>query len=292
MFEAPAAKRVKRFELFSSEADIEANLLPDDVNQDENTLPDYGFDYEFVESNVVAPVEEARKEETFQFNLFRTATKTTSNVKNSEPESNATANTNPTQEAQEPQVALISIRSPTPEPSGATGPGGLNRPRPDSFYFTASAPSSALEKLHQEYSKSTISGEAILTGSRRPWPGTHLPWRIISFPTHLKQIVEDRTGTKDVGLSVQSQAPAVTTSDMIAARKARQRPRPSKKRRDLLKKKSVHRQALIDASKTKEEHEKEKRNKKNRERKLKRRAKERREKEEVKNSGVEAEEID
>ncbi|KAJ8606809.1 hypothetical protein MRB53_040676 [Persea americana] len=143
------------------------------------------------------------------------------------------------------QPALISIRSPTPEATAFLG-----------------------------------EGETILKDSARSWPGMHLSWRILSLPAHPKQIVVNRVS--EIGTRLHNNDSASKLSKPVSLREPSRRPRPSKKRRDLSKKKFAHRQALIDETKTKEEHEKEKRNKKNRDRKMKRRAKERREKDEAK----------
>ncbi|KAK5945894.1 hypothetical protein PMZ80_000033 [Knufia obscura] len=276
MFEVPAAKRVKRTKL-SDNGPINDSLEQapgeehDQSSKEENGPVDYGFEYDFIEphpattSKIYQAADAQPAEEALQFNLFR-PTSRPSAAKNSE----STTATRPDSQA---QPALISLRSPSPPT--ATDPANLKfrTERPDSYYFTASISPTRLKNLRDGYAQCAITTATIQHQSSRPWPGTHLSWRVITLPAHRKQIVVHKaepasTITKPVSTPIPPNS---------AGRGARAR--PSKKRRDLLKLKAQRRQRVIDESKTKEEHEKEKRNKKNRERKLKRRAKERREKE-------------
>lgn len=290
MFETPAAKRVKRSELLENLEGVGTDLQKDDASADENSVPNYGFEYEFVESTIAPPVLENAKEESFQFNLFKAPSKAQVQTGKSEPETEI-EDLPSAPNAAKAQPVLISIRSPTPEFSGEAAEGGLSRSRPDTFYFTASISSSTL-RLRQEYAEAATTGEIVVSDSLRAWKGTDLSWRVLNLPAHPKQIVEDRTAEAEQWSSKNAGESTATVNGSAAVNHAQRRPRPSKKRRDLLRRKANHRQTIIDATKTKEEHEKEKRNKKNRERKLKRRAKERKEKEEAKGAVIETEASD
>lgn len=283
MFEVPAVKRVKRSEIFDHDIDAEADIQVNDASTEEITVLNYGFEYDFVDSNIQPTQSENMKEETFEFNLFRANPK--AQLPPSSGESKLEARDTSAQHTSKSEPALISIRSPTPEPSGEAAEGRLSRSRPDAYYFTASTSYTTLNRLHQEYSKSAVSGENILNESKKSWGGMHLSWRVLHLPAHVKQFVEDRTA-KAEDVHLKDAVNQIKTSTATSMRNTQRRARPSKKRRDLTRRKSAHRQAVIDETKTKEEHEKEKRNKKNRERKLKRRAKERKEKEEAKTSVV------
>lgn len=275
MFETPAAKRLKRSELFSVGVEVQQSDLrfqdeAEQEHQQDETGINYGFEYDFVQEHQYQTSLDQQAQETdeYQFNLFRPSSKpiVKLNLQNSE--------STPKVEAQPP---LISLRSPSPDAtfnSTATC-------RPSSYYFTSSLPQATLTNLRKSYNDSAISTTALLKKSQFSWPGTSLPWRVIHLPAHRKQVVIH---------NFVSQSTATLPTEISASedKVIRRRTRPSKKRRDLLKLKAAKRQALIDESKTKEEHEREKKNRKNRERKLKRRAKERREKDE-KRAGAELE---
>lgn len=273
MFEVPAAKRLKRSELFDYDPkDVlgpESDIETIENNESENEPPSYSFEYDLVKQQPTTPssyaqeTDLAKEEAAFQFNLFRPLAKpVTSKTK----DDNQLANAQP-----DPQPALISLRSPSPPAADPAKP-KFRTHRADSYYFTASISPSRLTCLRNAYSQSAISAATVQALCARSWPGAYLPWRVVHLPAHRKQVLVHK-GAAVVSLSPKGQS---SLDDV----KARSRARPSKKRRDLLKLKAERRQRVVDESKTKEEHEKEKKNKKNRERKLKRRAKERKEKEE------------
>ncbi|KAK5103314.1 hypothetical protein LTS08_002727 [Lithohypha guttulata] len=286
MFEIPGAKRVKRTEFFERDNDNEQRTLIDgqkkhsDVDVDE-TLPDYGFDYEFIDQTTTASTQQAEttseKEQTFQFNLFRPAPQSSQKQSSALTPSTETTCQNTTGSV----PALISIRSPSPAVSQEAERGLYHTSRPDSYYLTSCVPPEKQQRLRESYAAAAVTGNFILdTLSTRHWPGASLSWRVIHLPTNRKQVVLQKTPS----LTKLPSSSTVKGTAMINNENPRtgRRPRPSKKRRDLLRDRAAKRQRIIDESKSKEEHEKEKRNKKNRERKLKRRAKERREKEEKK----------
>lgn len=273
MFKIPAAKRLKRSELFNDNTDAQ-QLDPESQDeepqehQDHLAKPDYGFEYQFFQErhDTAKPEQHIREAEEYQFNLFKPSSKPIGKSNAEGDKFSTKGNAGPT---------LISLRSPSPDPTSTS----VATSRPSSYYFIASLPQSTLTALCKSYLDSAISGTALFEKSQTSWPGTSLPWRVIHLPTHRKQLVIDATASN-------STAVVPITLSAIEDRANRHHCRPSKKRRDLLKQKAAKRQAIIDESKTKEEHEREKRNRKNRERKLKRRAKERREKDE-KRAGAE-----
>lgn len=299
MFEVPSAKRVKRSELFDLEnedqnavvtqGNVKNEPLKDESdghNDDEDILPDYGFEYDFVSPNVnstsdsrtqQAAISEETKPiekdpEIYQFNLFAPAKPSKSITSQPRPPP-------PTTNDQQPnsQPLQISIRSPSPVPE-AISQGTLRSLRPDTHYFTSAFPPATLESLRTTYLAAAITPSTIQQLSKFPWPGTYQPWRVINLPAHSKQIILHKPSHGTI--------PYTAKPPLHSETRSRRRARPSKKRRDLAKAKAQKRQISIDETKTKEEHEREKRNRKNRERKIKRRAKERREKEGAKGGEV------
>lgn len=57
-------------------------------------------------------------------------------------------------------------------------------PRPDSYYF-ASELSAA---QNARFSYSAVSGDEVLSRSRTPWPGCHMPWRVITISSFGKVV--------------------------------------------------------------------------------------------------------
>lgn len=295
MFEVPAAKRVKRSQLFEDDTSdlnesISAAKLGESSNNESqpDVVPSYGFEYDFVDQPPLLtaslnkkqvpdePNQPQEEAETFQFNLFRP--NTTRKPPSPQPKDKDTAE--PPSNPQPVLVpALISLRSASPV--SATDPSlAYRQHRPDSYYFTvtASTPPDALKSLRASYADSAISADTINKHLARAWPGTYLPWRVVELPAHKRQVVVHRIGLTASSASAGSgDVPARSLGEQASTGR---RARPSKKRREVRKGKARARQRIIDESKTKEEHEKEKRNRKNRERKLKRRAKERRDREE------------
>ena len=274
MFDLPTAKRLKRSDFFDNEPieaqhdNIEEDVVAADKSIDDQ-IPSYGFEYDFItqqtiepSANVQTPDIQAEAEEAFQFNLFKPASKP------------PIPTTNDTNQILEPQPALISLRSPSPQPTNIHFP----TDRPPSYYFTASLSPATLSRLRARYAECAITPATLQARASTPWPGTHLPWRIISLPAYAKQVVVHDPGTS-----------AGSSLKPVLEPENRKRTRPSKKRRDLLKVKAERRVRVIDETKSKEEHEREKRSKKNRERKLKRRAKERKEREEARAKGGDVE---
>lgn len=278
MFENPAAKRVKRWEL----SDDEHILEPKKHNSstaDEAAVPNYGFEYDFIElqsssTGQVKPADSTKNDdEAFHFNLFRPAAKRRTSIQADSYLSNTGFDSN-NQSGQVSRPALISIRSPSPAAEPESDTKVYEDPRSDSYYFTSCLPTTKLQELQESYEAAAISVSQLQSLKQRSWPGTGLPWRVVHLPAHRKQVVVHKVTLKD-------QASAMTSSTTINNDLERvRRARPSKRKRNLLKDRAAKRQQIIDESKTKEEHEREKKARKNREQKLKRRAKERQLKEE------------
>ena len=250
MFEEPAAKRVKRSDIFDNVSDSDSQAGSDD-NTDAQRPLQYRLDFDIVENVTVAHKNEAIEkgqeddEAGFAFNLFR---------------------------PQQPAANVVKIRSPS---VASEAEPGLSRGRPASFYFTDRISSQQRSNQLKSFAVAAVSGLEIQQASDHSWPGMAMSWRLVSLPAHNRQVVMHRTAKIE-----KSQKQAEMTEVVV------KRARLSKKRRDLARSKAVKRQRIIDETKSKEEHEREKRNKKNREQKLKRRAKERQEKEERRKSGI------
>lgn len=284
MFEVPTAKRLKRSELFESDGEFEplssaTRSLDSPDEEGLSKIPEYGFEYNFIDQPLSSPVAAKTTQpehETYQFNLFKPSLKKQSTKSETQDKPQVT------QPESQPRTNLISIRSPSPPVASLDNTHPSSIPRPLSHHFTASLPLSTQTRLHSNYVQAAISGHAIIRLSRhQPWPGSALPRRVIHLPAHAKQQVIVIHDPSNSGNGVK----AATSHQVREAGSRSARTRPSKKARDRLKQRAVKRQAVIDASKSKEEHEREKKNRKNRERKVKRRAKERKDKEEARAKG-------
>lgn len=257
MFEEPAAKRVKRSDIFDIDSpDSRSDSGSDDADGSAQPMS-YRLDFEIVD-NVVPPTrakaqhnDQEHEEEGFAFNLFR---------------------------PQSTQINVVKIRSPSVISDAEPG---LSVTRPLSYYLTDRSTKHLRTQQLEAFATSAVSTEELQQIAQRCWPGTATPWRVIHLPAHKGQIIVHSAVTSN----------AKTEQHPDATNPSR-RARVSKKRRDLLRSKATKRQRLIDETKTKEEHEREKKNKKNRERKLKRRAKERQEKQQRRQSGAEPSIID
>lgn len=302
MFEVPSAKRVKRSQLFhSDDEDIvdhdstgleKGTKTRDGKNGDEDdvdVLPNYGFEYDFVAPELITSTTISNSKtqqetdvvnsepEIYSFNLFAP----THAPKQTAATTNTSQSTAPNQDhSTSAQPIKISIRSPSPALEvDPTDPGSITTQRPDSYYFTSALAPSTLQSLKLSYLASAMPHSTLKKFSESPWPGTSVPHRVITLPSHSKQIVIHRPSKNTSSATTTLTTKSIPPHPESTATHTHRRARPSKKRRDLAKLKADRRRILIDETKTKEEHEREKKNKKNRERKLKRRAKERREKE-------------
>ena len=263
--------RVKRSELFNDENVDDQFSMRDSL--DPTTVADeathlatqplgYEFEYDFVEQQQITPRTEesppqagvSQGDEAFEFRLFGTTK--ASKPAEVTPEESASKNTSSA-------VALISIRSPTPDAQRSDG--RFVRPsRPQSFYFTAALSEDEAASLNRQFISAAIAGHDVVSRSvSTGWPGTHLPWRVLHIPRASSKVSPD--DSQDTG--------------KVAAKT--KKCKMSKRRRIMLRQKS----AAVEAAKIREQ-EKEvemraKKSAKNRKQQLRRREKERQKKQEV-----------
>lgn len=282
MFHTPAAKRLKRSELFedTSESPNQAqdnatqSIVAQEVDPDDEQR--YHFDFEYIDTRPTAEPEDkgqVTNADEFSFNLFRPASK---------PSKNSTVGS-PNEKNTSTVINRISIKSPSPAPDSVSA-GRFDKPRPDSDYFTAALDFDRQTAVREQFAASAISGETVNHLSRLPWPGSVCSWRIISLPAHAKQIVIDKT-TKQGRLIAATLAVTSASLDDSAVpdnednSAGRKRRRASKKRRIFLRVCAQKRAELQKMETKRLETEQEKRTKKNRERKVKRKMKEKKDKE-------------
>ncbi|KKK17726.1 hypothetical protein ARAM_005982 [Aspergillus rambellii] len=195
------------------------------------------------------------EEQEFEFRLFQTAPKKAADKETGEPETT--------------QKLKIRLRSPTPT-AGVNGEGRFVNPfRGWQYYFSAPGLLSGETKVdgeedaglllkRKQFEEVAVTGEEMMGWARVPWPGCHLPWRVI----HLK-----RGQTKLPPRDAKDTSSTATVYVMDPPERIpTSRKKPGKKRRIQLRKRVV-------AAERAKETEAEKRNRKNREKKLKRRQK-------------------
>lgn len=275
MFGVPEAKRIKRSELLaadnSSHASQNSSRQVSPSHPDDQVEVDYGFEYDFISPpedtqqrgnltttpiSDIGPGEkhhEDSQEATFQFRLF------------ARPNNNSSA----LPSASGGQHVHQAIRlSSTPEPAALTDEVSLEnahfiRPRrPDSYHFTPALPESKQSLLKSQFADVALSTfDVLLNASTTKWPGAAVPWRVIN-----------------VTLANQPKKVVRPTSISRPAFNARPRPRPSKKRRILLRRQLAAKSEVAQRQKLSDEAEKEKRTRRNREKKVKRKEREKQKK--------------
>ncbi|KAI4130933.1 MAG: hypothetical protein LQ347_003188 [Umbilicaria vellea] len=187
MFGIPQGKRVRREDLHSrslspewSTPDVALEALLrarfEDTYKPESTDAQPRSNNTALETTIEEPDDET---EAFDFRLFSTSTRKSSNA--AEPHDTS---------------QKIVIKSPSPE----SGEPGFTQPRrPESYYFTgASAP-----ERRQRYEEVAISGPEIIKGQDIHYPGWALPWRVLTLK------VNTRTGI--AALSTSSGPPPTST---------------------------------------------------------------------------------
>ncbi|GAD93582.1 predicted protein [Paecilomyces variotii No. 5] len=281
MFDLPDAKRVRRDELTSppsSPAPSSPALSTNDANERLGKL--LGFEIPPLDITLtgqatgnpepvdaVAPEEE---EQEFEFRLFSSAPakQKTEGTDSAGISAETTGNEN----AERTQKLRIRIRSPTPG-DVSVGEGRFVVPfRGWEYYFTtptllgghgkedvARAEEKAAAK-RAEFEDIAVSQTQLFEWAKQPWPGCHLPWRVIRL---------DRAKTKLPRPSADPTLIHLVNVSIKASPKSRKK--PGKKRRLVLRKRA----AAAEAAKLSEA---EKRNKRNREKKIKRRQKAREQK--------------
>ncbi|KAB8219411.1 hypothetical protein BDV33DRAFT_109558 [Aspergillus novoparasiticus] len=270
VFELPNAKRVRRNEILSPSSSRSPSPQPEDtlasgyerlgalLNLDSLIQPEQ--QPEQTDTQATNVQEEEEEEQEFEFRLFSAPVRDSTATATRDAGSAATEGEKNDVGAVGTQKLRIRLRSPTP---GARGPddGGFVKPfRGWEYYFSAPAllsgskeddPKLALRR--KQFEEVAVSGEQMGEWAKVPWPGCHLPWRVIHWKRHQTKLPREDT----------------TTAVFIAEpqiRDPKSRKKPGKKRRLQLRK----RLAVAERAK---ETEAEKRNRKNRERKIKRRQK-------------------
>ncbi|KAL2870320.1 DUF2011 domain-containing protein [Aspergillus lucknowensis] len=172
------------------------------------------------------------------------------------------------------QKLRIRLRSPTPTTGGSREGRFVNPFRGWSYYFTTPGLFSGENKKssddedaevlakRKQFADVAVTGEDIMGSSSVPWPGCHLPWRVIRLKReHTKLPLGEKSMSSTATTYVTESAERISLS----------RKKPGKKRRIQLRKRAV----IAERAK---ETEAEKRNRKNREKKIKRRQKAREQK--------------
>ncbi|RVX67353.1 hypothetical protein B0A52_09134 [Exophiala mesophila] len=299
---------MKRSEIFNHHDDSEVSddgsrTSPSkDVDDHSDIKIDYGFEYDFITPPTTLSSRDPAKSDTQSENpLASTIPEQSPDLKDAQHEDEEDGETayqfrlfsshpssglsKSTADAATPAAAAASkdtIRlSATPPPSADN----LNlidnisldktqfvRPRrPDSYYFTSALPASTLSRLSSQYSETALSTTDILTRAKSTkWPGTSLPWRVI----HVKLAKPTKTPTPTTTSKSSTQLPS-------SSRLHRTSPRPSKKRRLVLRRRSVAQAELVEKAKAADEAEREKRTRRNREKKVKRKEREKRKKQDA-----------
>lgn len=179
------------------------------------------------------------------------------------------------------EAQKIRLRSPTPQ----TGePGFLQPDRPSSYYFVNSADS----RRKEEFQQAALSGAQVSSLSKRPWPGSAYPWKVLHLPrSSVKRSV--------LAMSGHANSDLFTKLGEMVSDESTKRKRPGKKARIKVRVKLAAQAARSEKARAgieaKGRAEREKRAKKNRDKKLKKRAKDKAKKSQVQRMGGEGEGI-
>ncbi|KAE8132596.1 hypothetical protein BDV38DRAFT_207625 [Aspergillus pseudotamarii] len=270
MFDLPNAKRVRRNEILSPSSSRSPSPQPEDtltsgyerlgalLNLDSLIQPEQ--QPEQTDTQATNGKDEEDEEQEFEFRLFSAPVRDSTAAATQDTGSAATEEKRNDIGAAGTQKLRIRLRSPTP---GARGPddGGFVKPfRGWEYYFSTPGllsgskeddPKRALRR--KQFEEAAVSGEQMGEWAKVPWPGCHLPWRVIHWKRHQTKLPREDTST-----AVFIAGPQI--------RDPKSRKKPGKKRRLQLRK----RLAVAERAK---ETDAEKRNRKNREKKIKRRQK-------------------
>ncbi|CAG8032811.1 unnamed protein product [Penicillium salamii] len=284
MFEEPQAKRVRRDEMRSPASSRSPSPAPDNsaaqdayarlgklLNLDHlNDAPESNEQ----DNDPSQPADEDDEQE-FEFRLFSAPAKSTETTKESQ--TDASKDKNPTDTGSKPtgttQKLRIRLHSPTPGTGDPSKAGFVKAHRNWDYYFSTPILSSVnsgeispeevaqLAEKQQQFENMAVSGDHVLgCAQSQPWPGCHLPWRVIHLKRH-----QTKTPRPAGSLPIYVVEGAPVTKSPLTRKK------PGKKRRVQLRKRVV-------AAQVAKENDAEKRTRKNRERKLKRRQKAREQK--------------
>ncbi|KAF7595067.1 hypothetical protein BBP40_007270 [Aspergillus hancockii] len=271
MFALPNAKRVRRDEILSPSSSRSSSPQPEDtltsgyerlgalLNLDSLIQPEQQPGQADSQGVDKAQEQEEAEEQEFEFRLFSAPARDTTvhTQAKSAPKAGDEKN-----EGAGTQKLRIRLRSPTPG-AGDLSDGQLVKSfRGWDYYFTAPGLLSGskeddpqLAARRKRFEEVAVSGQQLGEWAKVPWPGCHLPWRVIRLKRHQTKLPRD---LKDTFTAVYVAEPQV--------RDPKSRKKPGKKRRLQLRKRNT---AAAQAKQT----EAEKRNRKNRERKIKRRQK-------------------
>ncbi|KAJ5702247.1 hypothetical protein N7488_009795 [Penicillium malachiteum] len=288
MFDLPEAKRVRRDEVQSpassrSPSPVDESDLQDAharlgklLNLDALIGPNVESEHTKNETQQDANEDD---EQEFEFRLFSAPTKTADTTRKAEDGSGKKSSTEKFSDGGDKagsgtQKLRIRVRSPTPG-SGDPSEGRFVKAfRGWQYYFSNSSLWSKREVESEEeadqatkkeqFEDIAVTGEQMMSWAKsQPWPGCHLPWRVISLKRHQTKMPPKN---KDVPV-----LPIYVVEGALPSKSPKTRKKPGKKRRLILRK----RMAAVEQAK---EADAEKRTRKNRERKLKRRQKARDEK--------------
>lgn len=268
---------MKRSDLLDQDADersilSEAKSLEDqhegDGSGEELKSLSYGFEYDFITPSAPpsAPPAEDEQDQSYEFRLFATTTKPTSNG----PISAQTKATDGAKVASNGSRITL-VRSPSPTSAAVTEEGRFLRPRPEAHYLATPSPT-----RRAQYKSSAISPSTLSALSHTAWPGTSLPWRVTHLPAsrlskslrHRYHLQPSSTATK-----ISSCRSKPNKKRRILLRQRLAALQPKQKRQPQPKPKPITRTPTGEIELPPEEREK--RTARNREKKLKRRQRER-----------------
>ncbi|KAJ5352138.1 Protein of unknown function DUF2011 [Penicillium brevicompactum] len=284
MFEEPQAKRVRRDEMRSPASSRSPSPAPNDseaqdayarlgklLNLDHlDDVPEASGQ----DNDPSQPADEDDEQE-FEFRLFSAPAKSTETSKESQTDANDDKNAPGSDEkpAGTTQKLRIRLHSPTPGSGDASEGRFVNAHRNWDYYFSDPKLSTTysgkitpeeeaqLAERQRQFEDMAVSGDHMLGWAQsQPWPGCHLPWRVIHLKRH-----QTKTPRPAGSLPIYVVEGAPLTKSPLTRKK------PGKKRRVQLRKRIV-------AAQVAKENDAEKRTRKNRERKLKRRQKAREQK--------------
>ncbi|OJJ86178.1 DUF2011 domain-containing protein [Aspergillus glaucus CBS 516.65] len=296
MFDLPEAKRVRRDEILSRESTSPSPSPPPETayqNGHQRLAELLNFDVDvFAPEQTTAANNEPDhakseqqqgggegegeggedEEQEFEFRLFSAPKPSTATPTAQKDERKGEAGATQTQT----QKLRIRVRSPTPGPADLSEGRFVNPFRGWQYYFTNPGLLSGskengdgdeddeVELKRRQFEDVAVTGEHMLDwASVQPWPGCHLPWRIIHLKRQHTKLPKDPAAP--------TPATTVYTTDPPTTRTPKSHKKPGKKRRIQLRKR-------VTAAETAKLADSEKRNRKNRERKIKRRQKAREQK--------------
>ncbi|KAJ5290886.1 hypothetical protein N7478_000137 [Penicillium angulare] len=284
MFDLPEAKRIRRDEVQSPAS----SRSPSPVDQSEfedaharlgkllnlDELIGINAPTDNADNAPLAPgADDEDEEQEYEFRLFSAPTKPTPTTETSgDTTGKKNSDGKPSEGGDKPSSGTQKLRIRLNSPTAASGEGKFVKAfRGWQYYFsTSSLWNDSGDKSEEEadqaekkkqFEDTAVTGEHVLSWTKsQPWPGCHLPWRVIHLKRH-----QTKLPPKDKDL------PIYVVEGALPSKSPKTRKKPGKKRRVMLRKR-------VAAAQVAKENDAEKRTRKNRERKLKRRQKAREEK--------------